>query len=97
MNKEFLQDIILEEANNEYVMLDEGFWDKLKARAKGAVAGAKQMGSNLADWAKDSKERIVHGRARYQDKTQNKSGDSVKAYNDTKFDSWKESKRADCR
>ena len=91
MNKEFLQDIILEEANNEYAMLDEGFWDKLKARAKGAVAGAKQMGSNLADWAKDSKDRIVHGRARYQDETQNKSDDSVKAYNNTKFESWKES------
>lgn len=91
MNKDLLQNIILEEASNEYAMLDEGFWDKVKARAKGALAGAKQMGNNIADWGKDAKDRAIYGRERYQDKTQNKSGNSVDAYNDTKFKSWKDS------
>ena len=91
MNKDLLQNVILEEASNEYAMLDEGFWDKLKARAKGAWAGAKQIGNNIADWGKDAKDRAIYGRERYQDKTQNKSGNSVKAYNDTKFNSWKDS------
>ncbi len=91
MNKDLLQNIILEEASNEYAMLDEGFWDKLKARAKGAWAGAKQMGKNAKDYAKDMGSRIVHGRERYQDKTQSETGDGVEAYKNTKFNSWKDS------
>ena len=90
MNKEFLQDIILEEANNEYAMLDEGFWDKLKARAKGAWAGTKQAAKNAKHIAKNVGSQLVRGEDA-EDDSEDERGDSVEAYSETKFNSWKES------
>ena len=89
MNKDLLQNIILEEADNEYAMLDEGFWDKIKARTAGAVAGTKQAAKNAKSMAKNFGSRLVRGEDR--DDSEDGRGDSVEAYSDAKFESWKES------
>lgn len=90
MNKDLLQNIILEEASNEYAMLDEGFWDKLKARAKGAWAGTKQAAKNAKHVGKNLGHQLVHGEDKDDEETDER-GSSVEAYSETKFDSWKES------
>lgn len=89
MNKDLLQNIILEEADNEYAMLDEGFWDKVKARTSGALAGTKQAAKNAKSMAKNFANRLVHGEEKNE--VEDGRGDSVKAYNVTKFETWKKS------
>jgi hypothetical protein len=96
MNKDLLQNMILEEADNEYAMLDEGFWDKVKARAAGAWAGTKQAAKNAKAIAKNAGNQLVHGKDK-EDDVEDERGDSVESYNNAKFDSWKKSMTAKIR
>jgi hypothetical protein len=92
MNKDLLQNIILEEASNEYAMLDEGFWDKLKARAKGAWAGTKQLAKNTKELAKNAPSQLFNGEDReLEDEEKDERGKVGETYKNTKLASWKES------
>ena len=98
MNKEFkndLQDIIIADADDGY-MLSEGIWDKFKARTAGAVAGAKQVGTNLKNKAKGLAQGAISGwknepADEKMEDIHSTSGDAVEKYEDVKLETWKNS------
>lgn len=92
--KDLIQDIILEEANAE--VINEAWWDRVKARISGGAAAAGQTATNLKNKAVGGWKGLVGG-------VQNKSvddeikaahatdGSSADVYKTKKIATWKKS------
>lgn len=90
-----LQEMILEDASDE--MLAEGFMDRLKARAAGAWAGAKQGAVNAKNAVKGAYRGLKHGISGEEGADEDiadahaTSGDSATASQNARTSTWKKS------
>lgn len=90
-----LQEMILEDASDE--MLAEGFMDRLKARAAGAWAGAKQGAVNAKNAVKGAYRGLKHGISGEEGADEDiadahaTSGDSATASQNARTATWKKS------